>query len=179
MKEEIIIAGFGGQGVMSMGQFLTYAGLKEGKEVTWFPSYGPEQRGGTANVSVVISDQPVDSPVIDEPTAFLALNKPSFNKFYSHVKESGNIFINSDLITNYAKRNDVVIHEITATQIAQHIGNERIAGMVLLGAFIEKTGILSKESLYSALKDVLGESKKHLIPMNKKAILEGIHVMQD
>ncbi|UCZ52781.1 2-oxoacid:acceptor oxidoreductase family protein [Bacillus shivajii] len=177
MRQEVIIAGFGGQGVMSMGQLLTYAGMQEGKEVSWLPSYGPEQRGGTANVSVVISDTKVGSPVIDSPTSVIVLNKPSFDKFESVVQGGGHLFINADLIDQTSQREDIGVHHIPATTVAEKLGNNRVAGMVMIGAFIEQTGILSKESLLAAFIHVLGENKKHLIPINEDALNAGSDII--
>ncbi|MBU9714270.1 2-oxoacid:acceptor oxidoreductase family protein [Evansella tamaricis] len=177
MKEEIIIAGFGGQGVMSMGQLLAFAGMKQGKEVSWLPSYGPEQRGGTANVSVVISDSKVGSPIIDSPTTVILLNNPSFEKFEKKVVPGGNILTNGDLVNLPCKRNDISLFSIQATTIAEKLGNHRVAGMVILGAFIEKTGILSKESLVEALLHVLGKEKQHLIPVNIAALESGMEMV--
>lgn len=173
MKEEIVIAGFGGQGVMSMGQLLTFAGMKEGKEVSWLPSYGPEQRGGTANVQVVISDGPFGSPVIDEPSVVIVLNEPSFEKFEPNVRPGGVLITNSDLVKQISTRNDIKIINVPATSVAVSLSEERSAGMVVLGALIGTTGVLSRSSLLEALEDVLGKRKAHLIPVNEKAIRAG------
>lgn len=173
MQSEIVIAGFGGQGVMSMGQLLAYAGMNSGKEVSWMPSYGPEQRGGTANVSVVISDKEIGSPVVSTPSVLIALNNPSFEKFEPLVKENGLILVNGDLVEATSNRNDVAFFSIKANTLAEELGNNRVAGMILLGAFIEKTGILTKDSLIHALTQVLGKNKSHLIEVNEKAILIG------
>ncbi|WP_280768259.1 2-oxoacid:acceptor oxidoreductase family protein [Salipaludibacillus daqingensis] len=178
MKQELIIAGFGGQGVMSMGQLLAYAGMKEGKHVSWLPSYGPEQRGGTANVSVVISDKEVGSPVIDKPTSVIALNNPSFEKFEPMLIEGGDLFTNSNLVDISSKREDIYFLPVPATEIAKNLKMERVAGMVLLGAFITKTKVLSKDSLLEALINVLGEKKKHLIGVNEEAILAGENLIE-
>ncbi|SDY85842.1 2-oxoglutarate ferredoxin oxidoreductase subunit gamma [Evansella caseinilytica] len=173
MVEELIIAGFGGQGVMSMGQLLAYGAMEEGKHVSWLPSYGPEQRGGTANVSVVISPQAVGSPVIDFPTSAIVLNTPSFERFAPLVRSGGKMFIQSDLVDCTTQREDIHCYSIPASSIAEKLGNQRVAGTVLLGAFIEKTGILSKGSLTAALNQVFGEKKKHLLPLNIAALEAG------
>lgn len=178
MKQELIIAGFGGQGVMSMGQLLAYAGMKEGKQVSWLPSYGPEQRGGTANVSVVISDDPVGSPVIDKPTSVIALNTPSFERFEPMLIDGGDLFTNSDLIDLISERKDIFFLPVPAAKIAKSLNEERVAGMVILGAFITKTNILSKESLLQALIHVLGEKKRHLIDVNEQAIIAGANLIK-
>lgn len=179
MKQEVIIAGFGGQGVMSMGQLLAYAGMKEDKQVSWLPSYGPEQRGGTANVSVVISEDTVGSPVIDKPTSVIALNNPSFEKFEPTLIEGGNLFINSNLVDLTTEKKDLSFLSIPATEIAKSLNEERVAGMVILGAFITKTKILSKDSLLQALIHVLGEKKRNLIGVNEKAIIAGGKFVED
>ncbi|ADH99661.1 2-oxoacid:acceptor oxidoreductase family protein [Salisediminibacterium selenitireducens] len=173
MKEEIIIAGFGGQGVMSMGQLLTFAGMKEGKEVSSLPSYGPEQRGGTANVQVVISDEPFGSPVIDEPSVVIVLNEPSFQKFESRLASGGVLIVNADLVHSESARDDITVIRVPASTIAISLSEERAAGMVILGALIGKTGVLSRDALLEALEDVLGKRKAHLIPVNEEAIKAG------
>lgn len=173
MKEEMIIAGFGGQGVMSMGQLLTFAGMKEGKEVSWLPSYGPEQRGGTANVQVVISEGPFGSPVIDNPSVVIVLNDPSFEKFEPRVRSGGVLITNADLVKKTSNRDDIKIIDVPATTLAITLSEERVAGMVILGALIGETGVLSRTSLLEALEDVLGKRKAHLIPVNEEAIRAG------
>ncbi|MCD8511482.1 MAG: 2-oxoacid:acceptor oxidoreductase family protein [Bacillus sp. (in: Bacteria)] len=173
MQLEIVIAGFGGQGVMSMGQLLAYAGMNSGKEVSWMPSYGPEQRGGTANVSVVISDKEIGSPVVSTPSVLIALNNPSFEKFEPLVKENGIVLVNGDLVEATSNRKDIEFYSIEANKLAEELGNNRVAGMILLGAFIEKTGILTKDSLIHALTHVLGKNKAHLIEVNERALMTG------
>lgn len=173
MTEQVIIAGFGGQGVMSMGQMLTYAGMMEGKEVSWLPSYGPEMRGGTANCNVIISKSPVASPIVTEATAVLALNKPSLEKFEAFVKKDGILLVNSSLIEARPKRDDIKVFYIPANEIASEIGNDRIANMVMLGAFLELSKIVSFDSVLEALKRVLGESKAKFIPINREALERG------
>lgn len=173
MTEKIIIAGFGGQGVMSIGQMLTYAGMKEGKEVSWLPSYGPEMRGGTANCNVIVSDQPVASPIVNEATAVMALNLPSLEKFEEDVKIGGHLLINSSLIEKKAKRHDIHAHYIPANQIAVELGNLRIANMVMLGAYLELTHVVSTKAIIKALTKVLGEGKAHLVKINEEALKKG------
>lgn len=173
MTEKIIIAGFGGQGVMSIGQMLTYAGMKEGKEVSWLPSYGPEMRGGTANCNVIVSDKPVASPIVTEATAVLALNLPSLEKFEADVKKDGHLLINSSLIEKKSERDDIHVHYIPANEIAVELGNLRIANMVMLGAYLELTKVVSVEAIINALTKVLGEGKAHLVDVNKVALERG------
>ena len=167
------MAGFGGQGVMSMGQLLTYAGMIEGKNVSWLPSYGPEMRGGTANCNVIISDNPVASPIVTDATAVIAMNRPSLDKFEPSIVKNGLLLINSSLIDKSAERDDIVAYDIPANEIADELGNSRIANMVMLGAYLEATGALKKESVLEALKKVFGERKAHLIPVNKDALDRG------
>jgi 2-oxoglutarate ferredoxin oxidoreductase subunit gamma len=173
MLEEIIIAGFGGQGVMSMGQLLAYAGMLEGKGVSWLPSYGPEQRGGTANCAVVISDETVGSPLVTNPSTAIVLNNPSFEKFESRVRPGGLLIINSSLVTRVSERSDIQIIQLTATDMAADLGNARVANMILLGAFIERTKVVSSDAIIESLKKVLPEEKHHLIEVNKQALNKG------
>ncbi|MDF2790419.1 MAG: pyruvate/ketoisovalerate oxidoreductase, gamma subunit [Neobacillus sp.] len=173
MLEEILIAGFGGQGVMSMGQLIAYAGMLEGKGVSWLPSYGPEQRGGTANCAVVVSDEPVGSPLVTNPSTAIVLNNPSFEKFEHSVRPGGLLIINSSLVTKVSERSDIEIIEITATDIAADLGNARVANMILLGAFIERTKVVTSDSIIESLKKVLSKEKHHLIEVNKQAINKG------
>lgn len=179
MLEEIIIAGFGGQGVMSLGQLLTYAGMFEEKNVSWLPSYGPEQRGGTANCAVVISDEPVGSPLVSSPSTVIVLNNPSFEKFESKVLPGGLLIIDSSLVTKELIREDIQFLKIDATKIANELGNSRIANMILLGSFLEKTRILALESIMEALKKVLPPSKHHLLELNHQALLRGKDLVQN
>lgn len=173
MLEEIIIAGFGGQGVMSMGQLIAYAGMLEEKGVSWLPSYGPEQRGGTANCAVVVSDEPVGSPLVTRPTTAIVLNNPSFDKFEPRVRPGGLLLLNSSLVVRASERKDIEIIEINATDIANDLGNARVANMVLLGAFLERTHIVSEESIIESLKKVLSADKHHLLEVNERALEKG------
>ncbi|MCT4541909.1 MAG: 2-oxoacid:acceptor oxidoreductase family protein [Vallitalea sp.] len=173
MTEQVIIAGFGGQGVMSIGQILTYAGMTEDKQVSWLPSYGPEMRGGTANCNVIVSNKPVASPIVTNATCGIILNKPSLYKFEKLVKEDGKLIINSSLIDVKASRNDINVYYINANEIAVELGNSKIANMVMLGAYLELTKVVSIDSVAKALKKVLGKTKEHLIPINMKAMERG------
>jgi 2-oxoglutarate ferredoxin oxidoreductase subunit gamma len=178
MLEEIIIAGFGGQGVMSMGQLLAYAGMLEGKGVSWLPSYGPEQRGGTANCAVVISDEPVGSPLVTMPSTAIVLNNPSFDKFEPKVRPGGLLIINSSLVVRNSVRMNLKIIELTATDIANDLGNARVANMILLGAFLEQTKIVTEDSVIESLKKVLSEDKHHLLDINKQALKKGASLVK-
>ena len=173
MTEKIIIAGFGGQGIMSLGQVLCYSGMKEGRSVSWLPSYGPEMRGGTANCHVIVSDEDVASPIISAADAVIAMNLPSLDKFESRVKPGGRLFINSSLIHKKAVRDDIEVYYIPANEIAVELGNSRVAGMVILGAYLEKSQTVSPDSVMESLKKVLGKKKESLIPINRKAMEQG------
>jgi 2-oxoglutarate ferredoxin oxidoreductase subunit gamma len=177
MTHEIIISGFGGQGVMSMGQLLTYAGMLEGKNVSWLPSYGPEMRGGTANCSVIVADGMVGSPIVTEATAVIAMNLPSLEKFEGVVVPHGLLIINSSLVEKKAKRKDIDTYYIPANEIADELGNSRVANMVMLGAYLGKTGVVSPDSIIESLEKVLGPSKAHLIPVNQKALERGAQLV--
>jgi 2-oxoglutarate ferredoxin oxidoreductase subunit gamma len=170
MENKIIIAGFGGQGVQSMGQMLTYAGMLEGKGVSWMPSYGPEMRGGTTNCSVIINDGDVASPVVTQATSVLVLNRPSLDKFESYVIPGGDLYINSSLIDKKAERDDINVIYIDANRLAEELGNARVANIVMLGAFLKKSGAAQIDSVLEALPKVLGESKKGLVPINRQAL---------
>ncbi len=173
MKSEIISAGFGGQGVLLLGQLVAYAGMVEDRNVSWLPSYGPEMRGGTANCSVIVSSESVGSPVVTEADAVIVLNKPSLDKFENTVKPGGKLFINSSLIDKKATRSDVDVYYIPANEIAASLGNAKAANMVMLGAYVAATGAVSKESILKALETVFGKRKAHLIPLNEQAFDEG------
>lgn len=173
MTHQIIIAGFGGQGIMLMGQFLAYAGMLEGKNVSWLPSYGPEMRGGTANCNVIISDEPVASPIVTEATAVMAMNRPSLDRFEGAVVRGGLLLINSSLVDKKASREDIGVFYIPANEIADQLGNGRVANMVMLGSFLAKTGAVSQASVIESMKKVLGPSKEHLIPLNEEALKRG------
>ena len=178
MVEEVVIAGFGGQGVMSMGQLLTYAGMLEGKYVSWLPSYGPEMRGGTANCNVIISDEQVASPIITQASTVIALNAPSLDKFEGTVKPGGLLFINSSLIDRKTKRDDIEVVYIPANEIADELGNRRVANSVVLGAYLAKIGDgVSPKSIIEALRKVLGPSKEGLIPLNEEALKRGAQLV--
>jgi len=177
MLHEIIIAGFGGQGVMSMGQLIAYSGMLEQKHVSWLPSYGPEQRGGTANVNVIVSDEPVGSPVISRPTAAIVLNKPSFDKFEPMVRPGGLLIVNSSLIDSKSTRDDITVIEVDATKLANELGESRVANSIILGAFLEISKAVSPESVIESLKKVLPERRHNLIPVNQAALEKGAELV--
>lgn len=169
-NEEIIFAGFGGQGILSMGKFLAYAGMDEGLNVSWLPSYGPEMRGGTANCSVIVTDETIGSPVVTQATALIAMNRPSLDKFENTVVPGGLIIIDSSLVNREVEREDVTVISIPASQEADEIGSKKIANMILLGALVAKTDIMPMEALLSALK---GHGKESFYEINKKALEKG------
>ncbi|MDO4595165.1 MAG: 2-oxoacid:acceptor oxidoreductase family protein [Tissierellia bacterium] len=173
MQRKIIMAGFGGQGIMAMGQLLTYSGMIENKNVTWMPSYGPEMRGGSANCSVIISDDPVGAPNIAKATDVIVMNKPSYDKFLDYVEEGGNIFINSALVDVEVERDDINVYKIPATSIARDMGLDKVSNMVMLGAYLEATDIVKEESVLEAFTKVFGDKKKKLIPLNQQAMQNG------
>ena len=170
----VICAGFGGQGVMSMGQLLTYAGMLEGKEVSWLPSYGPEMRGGTANCAVTVSDKPVGSPLItDDATCAIIMNLPSLEKFEKDVVPGGKILINSSLIDRKIERADVDVYYIPANEIAAELGNPKVANMIMLGSYLEVSETVEVDSVLEAFKKVFGPSKEKFVPLNKAALEKG------
>lgn len=173
MREEIIFAGFGGQGIMLMGKALSYAAMNKGKFVTWMPSYGAEVRGGTAHSMVVISDAVIASPVVKEPSVCIVMNSPSFQKFEDKVKTKGMFIINKSLIENGVTRNDIDILEIPATDIAFELGNSRVSNMVILGALLAKKNIIPVQSLIDSLRDVIPENHKDMLHINEEAIKKG------
>jgi len=173
MKEEIILAGFGGQGIMLMGKLISYAGMKEGKEVSWMPSYGPEMRGGTANCTVIVSDKLIPSPMTTQPDSIIVMNLPSFDKFLPQVKSGGTVFLNSTLIEEDVKRDDIKVIKIPANEIANQLGNSKIANMVMLGSYIEKKDVIKLKTVKNSLESVLSARNQDLIDLNLKALEKG------
>jgi len=174
ISQKLICAGFGGQGVMSLGQLLTYAGMLEGKEVSWMPSYGPEMRGGTAFCCVNISDKPIGSPLIgDDASCAIVMNLPSFNKFEPRVASGGELLVNSSLIDRVSSRDDIQVYYIPANKEAVRCGNVKMANMVMLGAYLELTGIVSHSSIVNAFKKVFGSKAARLLAQNKTALDRG------
>ncbi len=179
MKEEIIIAGFGGQGVLSMGKILAYSGLMDDKEVTWMPSYGPEQRGGTANVTVILSDKKISSPVLDKYDIVVALNQQSLDKFAPRVKAGGTLIYDTNGIHNHPTRDDISIHPIDAMTATLEIGNSKAYNMVVMGALLNAMDYkLPMENVIKGLKKSLPERHHKLIPLNEQAIEKGKSLLQ-
>jgi 2-oxoglutarate ferredoxin oxidoreductase subunit gamma len=173
MHEEIIISGFGGQGALTAGQLLAHAGLEAGKHVTWIPSYGPEMRGGTAHCTVVVSDQPIGSPLVRRPTSVVALNQPSFDKYAPLVKPSGTVVYNDSLVGANSSRDDIRFVAVPANRIAEELGNVRQANMALIGALIAVTGCLPLEMLERALDAHLPQRARKLLASNIEALRRG------
>lgn len=173
MKEEIIIAGFGGQGVLSMGKILAYAGLMNNLEVTWMPAYGPEQRGGTANVTVILSDSPISSPVLDTYDTAVILNQQSLDKFESKVKPGGTLIYDPSGIHHLPTRTDITIVPVDAMQAAIELQNSKTYNMILLGSLLALRPIVDSEAVVKALRKTLPERHHHLIPLNEEAIQKG------
>ncbi len=176
MTEELIIAGFGGQGVLSMGMTLAYAGMIEDNQIVWMPSYGPEMRGGTANCVVVISDDKISSPIINTFDTAIILNQPSMDKFESGVKPGGNLLYEANNIINPPTREDISIYDIPANLEALKLNNAKTMNMIMLGAFLALRPVVTIESILEALKKVLPERHHHLIPVNEQALRRGMEL---
>ena len=176
MNQQIIIAGFGGQGVLFTGKFMAYAGLYQGFEVSWLPSYGPEMRGGTANCNVVISDLPVGSPIVITATSLIAMNGPSLEKFEDSVIPGGKIFVDSSLVAEKVKRTDVETFYVPATQMATERGIKTLSNMILLGKFIKETGICEEALIEKTLTKVVPAKKADLLTKNLDAIKLGYNL---
>lgn len=173
MTHDILISGFGGQGVMAIGKTLAEAGMKDGYEVSWLPSYGPEMRGGTANCSVVISDDMIISPIVLEPSLLIAMNTPSLVKFLPNVMPQGKVFVNSSIIEETVDRDDVDTYYVPTMEIAQKLGNARVANMVMLGAVNEVTGLLKEETIRTMLSQMFTGPKAALVDLNIEALRMG------
>lgn len=169
----VIMAGFGGQGLMFIGKLLAYCAMKRGLNVTWIPSYGPEMRGGTANCTVVISDEPIRSPVISAPDALIIMNNPSLEAFEPKLKTDGLLFINSNLVTREVKRKDIKLIAIPANDAAVEAGEKRVANMVILGAYVARTGVVTKEDIANGFKEFFG-AKTQYLNVNMKAFEKGM-----
>ena len=173
MQQEVIIAGFGGQGVLFAGQLLSYTAMDEGKEVTWFPSYGPEMRGGTANCTVVISDEEIGSPLVKNPTAVMAMNLPSLEKFEPLVKKGGVLVVNASMVNREVTRKDIKVVSLPANDIAEEMGSSRSVNMIMLGAMLANMDLLSLEAIDRALDAHLPERHKRFLAGNKAALRKG------
>ena len=179
MKTEIIIAGFGGQGVLSMGKILAYSGLLENKEVTWMPAYGPEQRGGTANVTVIVSDERISSPILSKYDVAIVLNQPSLDKFMPMLKPGGILIYDGFGIVNPPQRDDIRIYRVDAMDKAAEMKNAKVFNMIVLGALLKVCPIVSTDGLQKALYKTLPERHHALIPLNMQAVEEGMKLVNE
>ncbi len=179
MKEELIIAGFGGQGVLSMGKILAYSGIMQDQEVTWMPSYGPEMRGGTANVTVILSDKKISSPILSKCDTAIVLNQQSLDKFESVVKPGGLLIYDPNGISHHPTRTDIHICTIEAAEESARMGNTKAFNMIVLGAFLKKKPVVTMENVIKGLKKSIPERHHHLIPMNEQAIAVGMEKIKD
>jgi 2-oxoglutarate ferredoxin oxidoreductase subunit gamma len=178
MKEELIISGFGGQGVLSMGKLLAYAGMMEGKEVSWLPAYGPEQRGGTANVTVIVSDHKISSPILSKYSTAILLNQPSLERFTPRIKPGGTLIYDSYGIVAPPQRKDIDIYQINAMDAAATLKNIKTFNMIILGGLIKIHPIVSVENIKKALYKTLPERHHNLIPINEEALLKGMEIIR-
>jgi len=169
----LVIAGFGGQGVLLAGKLIAEAGLAEGREVSWIPSYGPEMRGGTANCTVILSDDEIGSPVVENPDVLMIMNRPSMDKFLPSLKKDGVCIYNKSIIDGFTPRSDVKMIALPASEIADKIGSTKLLNMVLIGSFMGATKAFTNDSLMYALKKSISAKHQNLIPLNEKAITEG------
>ena len=178
MKKEIIISGFGGQGVLSMGKILAYSGLMEDKEVTWMPAYGPEQRGGTANVTVIVSDERISSPILSKYDIAVVLNQPSLEKFEPKIKPGGILIYDGFDIINKPTRKDITVYEINAMDKAAEMKNGKVFNMIVLGGLLKVAPVVSDKGVEKALKKTLPERHHALIPLNMEALKEGAKIIE-
>lgn len=174
MHHEIIISGFGGQGALFAGQLLAYGAMMEGRYVTWIPSYGPEMRGGTANCTVIISDEEIGSPLTRHPTAALVLNLPSFQRFEPLVKKGGILIVNSSLVASQSKREDIRVVYVPANDIAAELGTVQLANVVMVGTLLGMTQMLAVETLDQVLEEHISARHRDKLPFNKQALRRGL-----
>jgi len=175
MTKEIIIAGFGGQGVLSLGKILAYSGMKQGKEVSWMPSYGPEMRGGTANVTVILSNEPISSPYLKLFDTAVILNQQSMDKFEKAVKPGGVLIYDPNGIILHPTRTDIDIYQVDATGLATEMGNKKVFNMIILGALLKINPVVEMKYVIEGLKESLPERYHHLLPINEEAITKGMN----
>lgn len=170
MTNQILLAGFGGQGILFSGKFLAYDGLIENREVSWLPSYGPEMRGGTCNCSVILSDTPIGSPIVSEPDVLIAMNLPSLDKFENAAVPGAKIFVDSSLIDRKVERSDVEAYYIPATKLASDEGLSGLANMIMIGYMIKKAGVMPYENVEKVMAKVVPAKKQNLLALNVKAV---------
>ncbi|MFZ1237420.1 MAG: 2-oxoacid:acceptor oxidoreductase family protein [Prevotella sp.] len=179
MKTELIISGFGGQGVLSMGKILAYSGMMEDKEVTWMPAYGPEQRGGTANVTVIVSDKRISSPILSMYDVAIVLNQPSLDKFEDKIKPEGILIYDGFGIVNPPTRKDIHVYRIDAMDKAAEMKNPKVFNMIVLGGLLKVCPVVSAEGLNKALYKSLPERHHQLIPLNMQAVAAGMEIINE
>jgi len=178
MQKEIIIAGFGGQGVLFGGQVLAYAAMDTGKDVTWIPSYGPEMRGGTANCTIIIADEEIGSPLVKNPPLAIALNLPSFDKYEDMLAPGGTLIVNQSMVDRGAKRDDINVIFVPCNEIAEEIGDKKLMNMVAMGALLTALPEISVKDIEKALEGHLPARHKHLLPKNYEALRRGFEAVQ-
>jgi 2-oxoglutarate ferredoxin oxidoreductase subunit gamma len=179
MQQEVIISGFGGQGTLFAGQLLAYAAMDSGHHVTWIPSYGPEMRGGKARCTVIVADEPIGSPLVRRPSAAIVLNIPSMEAFEPAIKPGGTLVVNSSLIPQKSERDDINVIYISASDLAEEMGNKRIANVICLGALVKDTGVVTLEAVEQALADHLPERHRKLLGLNKDALAKGAALAEE
>ncbi len=179
MNKQILIAGFGGQGILFSGKFLAYEGLIDGKEVSWLPSYGPEMRGGTANCSIIISDDKIGSPIVDRPDILIAMNAPSVDKYENAVTAGGEIYIDSSLVSKKVERADADVYYVPATGLASENNLTGLANMIIIGSVIRHSGIIPYENIEKAMKKVVSAKKQELFDLNMKAVEIGYNYTEE
>jgi 2-oxoglutarate ferredoxin oxidoreductase subunit gamma len=178
MNEEIIIAGFGGQGILSMGKILAYAGMMQKFEVSWMPSYGPEMRGGTANVTVILSDERISSPILNHFDTAILLNQQSLDKFESTVKPGGTLLYDSNGITRHPRRKDIKVYLVEAATEVGKMATTKTFNMMVLGAYLKIKPVVKIENVIKAIKDSLPQRHQHLIPANEEAMKRGMQIIK-
>ena len=178
MTHEIIIAGFGGQGVLSMGKTLAYSAMLEGKEVSWYPSYGPEQRGGTSNVTVILSDKSISSPIVSEFDVAIILNQPSLEKFEKTVKPGGILVYDPSSVIHPPKRKDIKIYSVDGFETAKLLNNPKIFNMIILGGVLQAVELVSINSIIDGLKKTLPERHHKLLPLNEEGLKKGMEIAE-
>jgi 2-oxoglutarate ferredoxin oxidoreductase subunit gamma len=179
MTEEIIIAGFGGQGVLSVGKILAYSGIMKDLEVSWMPSYGPEMRGGTANVTVILSDERISSPIVNEFDTAIILNQQSLDKFEPLIKKGGVLLYDNNGITHPPSRKDIIIYVVEATDEATRMASSKTFNMIVLGAYLKIKPLLNIDHVVKGLEKSLPKRHHHTIPMNREAILRGMEIVKE
>lgn len=178
MEKTFIFAGFGGQGMLLIGKFMAMACMLDGKHVSWLPSYGPEMRGGAASCMVIVSDEPVAAPVVTEADAVVAMNLPSLDKFEGSVVKGGHLLVNSSLIDRKVELEGVHVHYIAANDEALELGNTRVAGMIMLGAYLKLSGCVTIDDICEVFTKVFGEKRAKLLPINKAAMERGAQLVE-